>query len=514
MITKYGTPALLRCIFICIVIASSLYNNGYAQDTLLTVPNTGRLDSVNSTILHQKRYIQVFIPEAYKPGSPDKYDVLYVLDGGNWNISLIKQVQRFVEGEGNMPPTIIVSVMGIDRNVELTPTHLDSWKGSGGGHDFLGYIKNELIPYINQKYPSNGDNTIWGHSLGGMFVLYAMLSEPNTFKSYICVDPSVWWDNCLVAKMAAEKLPAMKDLNATLYISGRHDANFHDMRVDSIETVLKQFAPAGLKWKVEPYENETHSSVRLKTTYDGLKYAYAGLVNNIEFVPMNGIIQPGKPIKLWYFDDTARMHYTLDGTEPTEQSGRVDTTIMLYNPGKVTYKRFTNRSRYDKKGVGEFTAETIKPVTKPKNAIPGGFTYNYYEGEWNTWPDTKTLTPNKTGITDKHFDIDSLPHNNHYALEMNGYLEVKEEGYHMFILQADKGSRLYLGGKQLIEWDGWYTHNTYTYILPLTKGFYTFKLQYLHNNKDFKLALSYLTPGIMDSKNPISIPVELEYGVR
>src|SRR5262249_9852612 len=106
-----------------------------AQDTLLTVSYTGRLDSLNSEVLKQKRYVQVFVPSAYKEGSAEKYDVLYVLDGGNWNISLVNFIQRFLQNEGLIPPTIIVSVMGIDRNPELTPTVLKTWNAPTGGAD-------------------------------------------------------------------------------------------------------------------------------------------------------------------------------------------------------------------------------------------------------------------------------------------------------------------------------------------------------------------------------------------
>lgn len=500
------------CFVLILLITVGILNKANAQDTVLNVSYKGKLDSLNSDILKQKRFIQVFTPTSYTPGSSDKYDVLYVLDGGNWNTSVVTQVQHFVEGQGHMPPTIIVSVMGIDRNVELTPTHLDSWKGSGGADNFLGFITRELIPYINKSYPSNGDNTIWGHSLSGMFVIYALLNEPAAFKSYIAADPSLWWDNCLVPKMAATKLPALTGLNATLFISGREGPAFHDMRVDTMDIVLKKAAPAGLKWKLVPYPDETHSSIRLKTTYDGLKFAYAGLTSDIQFVPMNGIVLKDKPIKIWYFDDTTRMHYTLNGMAPTELSEKVETEIPLNGPGRVNYKRFTNRSKYDKTVTGDFTTGEILPsVRQPKKSKPGGFNYSYYEGDWDKWPDTKNLQPVKSGITDKDFDIDKLPRKKNYALVIDGFLEIKEEGYYMFLLNADKNSKLYIGNKLLMEWDGNYSRPTYTYMLPLTKGFYPFKIEYLHKKEDFKLSFAYLTPGIMNTKNPIPIPLEVQY---
>ncbi|WP_184546952.1 alpha/beta hydrolase-fold protein [Mucilaginibacter sp. FT3.2] len=502
----------LRFFLALLVITNSMVNMAKAQDTVLKVPVNARLDSLKSGILNQERLIQVFVPPDYKPGSTDKYDVLYVLDGGNWNTGLITQVQRFLEGEGNMPPTIIVSVLGIDRNKDLTPTHLKDWKTSGGADKFLAFIKNELIPHVNKTYPSNGDNTLWGHSLGGLFVMYALLNEPKVFKSYIAVDPSLWWDNCYLPKIAAGKLPALAGLNNTLFISGRDGKDGRSMKIDTMGTILKSIAPAGLTWKVSIYPDETHSSVRFKTTYDGLKFTYTGFSGGIEFHPMNGIVLKDKPIKILYFNDTSKVYYTLDGTVPTTSSAKALPEIALTGAATVTYKRFTNRSNYDKTITGNFiTGNALHPVAKPKSLKPGGFNYAYYEGDWDKWPDVKNLTPVKTGITGNDFDLDNLPRKNNYALVIDGMLETKEDGYYLFILDADKGSKLYVGNKLLIQWDGNYNQRTFTYILPLAKGFYPLRIEYLHKKEDFKLKLSYLPPGVMDTKNITPIPVALQY---
>lgn len=490
----------------------SLVNLMQAQDTVLTMPYNGRLDSIRSGILNQKRLIQVFTPPNYKQGSADKYDVLYVLDGGNWNTGLIERVQHFLEGEGSVPPTMIVSIMGIDRNKDLTPTRLEGWKTSGGGDKFLAFIKDELIPYINKTYPSNGDNTLWGHSLGGMFAMYAMLKEPATFKSYIAVDPSMWWDKCYVVKMAANKLPALAGMNTTLFVSGRDGQGLKEMKIDTFDIVLKKAAPPDLSWKLTGYPDETHSSIRLKTTYDGLKFIYAGLTGNIEFHPMNGLVLKDKPIHVWYFDDTTKVRYTLDGSVPKMTSAKAQQEILLTGPARVTYKRFTRRSNYDRSVAGNFTTvEPLRPLSRQKNIKPGGFSYSYFDGDWETWPDLKGVTPAKTGITDKDFDIDKLPRKTNYALVIDGLLEAKEEGYYIFVLEADKNSRLYLGNRMLMQWDGNYTRRTSSYILPLSKGFYPLRVEYLHKKEDFKLRISYLTPSIMNTKNPVAIPPDLQF---
>lgn len=495
-----------------LVIICSLVNLVHAQDTVRRIPNIGRLDSLNSGILKEKRLIEVFVPQDYKPGSADKYDVLYVLDGGNWNTGLVTKVQNFLEDEGYMPSTIVVSILGIDRNKDLSPTHIANWKTSGGADKFLSFIKDELIPYINKKYPSNGDNTLWGHSLGGLFVVNTLLNEPKTFKSYIAVDPSLWWDNCYIPRIAPARLAALAGLNITLFMSGREGKDGQSMKIDTMDMVLKKAAPKGLIWKTNIYPDETHSSVRLKSIYDGLKFSYGWRNTRLGFHPMDGIILKNKPIKLWYFGDTTQVHYTSNGTDPTILSSKIQSEISLADAAKITIKQFTNRARYDHIKTGDFTiGKSFRPISKPKNVQPGGFHYAYYEGEWNTSEDFKDLKPQQTGITNTDFDANKLPHKNNFTLVIDGLLESKEEGYYIFTMDADKDSKLYLNNRLLIRWEGSSSNRTYSYIVPLKKGFYPLRLEYLCKNEDFKLKLFYLTPAIINSKDPISIPLNLQY---
>jgi predicted alpha/beta superfamily hydrolase len=487
-----------------------------AQDTLLPVPYHGRLDSLQSSILTQKRYFQVFAPDDYKPESKQKYDVLYVLDGGNWNIKLIAPMQRFIEDQGHMPPTLIVSIMGIDRNVELTPTHLATWNAPTGGADkFLGYIKDELIPYINQHYPSNGDNTIWGHSLGGMFVVYAMLKAPDAFKSYIAVDPSLWWDDHYVPKLAGAALPSMADKKITLFIGGRQGPPFQDMGIDTMETILKKVAPPGLAWTVVPYAGETHSSVRFKTTYDGLRSTYAGLTEHIEFNPMTGIVLKDKSITISYDDDTSRVRYTLDGSVPIESSAKVGRKVLLNGPATVTYKLLTNRSRYDKTFKGSFKGgETLKPAPAPKRVLSGSFNYTYYEGDSTQLLDLPKIKPLKSGIADSSFDVTKLPRNKDYALLITGWLQAKEDGYYTFYFRNEKGVKLYVGDQLLVNYDEARPTSFISYIVPLAKGFYPVRVEFVSKKKD-QLEPPYLpfyiTPGSATPNDPTPIPADVEY---
>ena len=472
----------------------------------------GKLDTIKSAILNQKRIIQVILPDKYKPGSADKYDVLYVLDGDG-NTKPAADFQYFEEGAGAMPPIIIVSIFNINGTLDFTPVSLPDGKPSGGADKFLGFFKNELIPYINKTYPSNGDNTIFGHSLGGLFVMYALLNDPLVFKSYIAADPSLWFGHYYVNQIAVDKLPGLANLNRTLYMGGREGIPYKEMGIFSMDSILKKYAPAGFNWKDHAYFNETHNSMRLKTMQDGFEYTYAGFSSApVQFYPMNGILLKNKPVNIWVDGDYSNLRYTTDGSQPSMASPKWSGEISITAPAKLTVKSFTNRSRYDKTATGEFKIGAVLPPLSERDKFkPGGFNYAYYEGGFDKSSSFEKLTPKLTGITDDTFDINKLPGQNNFALLIDGEIEIKEDGYYLFGLASDGGSKLYLNNQIMINYDGSHSGGkVQSYILPLAKGFYPLHLEYLHKDGSPDLKLTYLAPADMATQKLVPIPFELQ----
>jgi len=478
----------------------------YLSKTVTAQDLPGKRDSLNSAILNEKRIIRVVLPQKYDPAKADKYDVLYVLDGDG-NTTLATEMQRFIEDEAFMPQIIIIGVLNTDRNRDLTPTHVDDNKTSGGADKFLAFLKNELIPYVDKKYPTDGDNTIFGHSFGGLFVMHALLNEPHVFTSYIAADPSFWWDKGFMVREAAAKMPAVANLHRTLYITGR-DNDLAGMGIPPMDTLLKKYAPADLVWKLTVYPGETHGSVRLKSMYDGLKFTYAGYgTRGPEFHPMNGTLLKDKPIAIWNFSDTTRLRYTTDGA-----SAKMGKETILSGPAKLSVRQFSNRAKFDKTTTGDFKLGTLWPaLLKVKKIKPGGFHYTYYEGNWDKLPDFTKLKPVQEGIANKGFDINKLPRQNNFALLMDGWIELKEEGYYIFGIVSDDGSKVFLGNKLLLDNDGLHGSTNVSYIVPLQKGFYPVRIEYFQKDGGRDLKLIYITPSNIANKIVLPVPFELQY---
>ena len=251
----------------------------------------GKVDSLYSKILKEQREIWIHTPEDFN--STERYPVIYVLDASQQFYVITgmqKQLTPF-----KIPQSIIVGITNTDRTRDFTHTNVPFQRGhksetSGGASNFLKFITQELKPYINNKYPTENNNTIIGHSTGGLFVLYSFLHHENSFDNYLAIDPSLWWDKENLVKETQELLNKRNRKEKSLYIAVannigkamdtvkvrkdrteptegiRANLNFHDL-------LVKNNKELNFKW--EYFNNEDHGSIVVPAQYNGLRSVFS-----------------------------------------------------------------------------------------------------------------------------------------------------------------------------------------------------------------------------------------------
>ncbi|MDM8100704.1 MULTISPECIES: alpha/beta hydrolase [Oceanobacillus] len=161
---------------------------------------------------HHPYIINVFIPE--QPVSDNGFSVLYILDGNAYGTlfsEMIKLQSRRSEKTG-IEPMLLVGIeyeggepFHSNRVYDFTPPAVkvelparsdgSSWPEHGGAEKFMDFLEAELIPFIDKKYKTNQKKqTIFGHSLGGLFVLYTLFQRSRLFSHYFACSPSIWWN--------------------------------------------------------------------------------------------------------------------------------------------------------------------------------------------------------------------------------------------------------------------------------------------------------------------------------
>jgi uncharacterized protein len=276
----------LVVISICVVITSCHHEIKNDQDLSIKI---GRKDSLQSDILGETRPYWVYVPP-YTQESGEKFTVLYLLDGDAHfhSVSGLSQILGTgINGTRLFPEMMVVAIPNIDRTKDLTPTHSEILDGekqeflktSGGGVNFLKFLKEELIPHIDSRYPTSPYRILVGHSFGGITAINALYMIPEAFDSYISIDPSLWWDDHLLLKLAPEILADEKLDGKYLFLSQANtlkpgeSTNDHFGSIKEYEKVLKT-TDTGLKWAFKYYPEDSHGSVPLISTYDGLRFIF------------------------------------------------------------------------------------------------------------------------------------------------------------------------------------------------------------------------------------------------
>ncbi|PSK93140.1 alpha/beta hydrolase-fold protein [Taibaiella chishuiensis] len=235
---------------------------------------------IHSTVLKEQRSLWIYTPANYT-ASGEKYPVLYLLDPDQ-NFAYVTELERFLSDRYRIPQLIIVGIVNNDRKKDFTPVHSLLFEGktdsslatTGGGKNFLNFIKDELIPYIDTNYRTQPYRILSGHSLGGLFTIYCKIAAPKLFQSQIVISPAIYGGNMVILGQFSRFLEEHSRLQGYLSLSLGNEPG-GKLAADSIAVELKRSAPASFKWQYNSYLNEDHFSVGYKSMYDGLRFIFA-----------------------------------------------------------------------------------------------------------------------------------------------------------------------------------------------------------------------------------------------
>jgi hypothetical protein len=160
------------------------------------------------------RSYRIYLSRPATPPPEAGYPVVVVTDGDG--LFSTAAVQMAMGQFGELRPAAIVGIgypgedlraSMVDRTRDLTPpTPMDKipatirtglYEGAsfGGADPFLGFITEELLPALGAETPLDpADRTLFGDSLGGLFVLHALFNQPTAFRTYVAASPSIWWN--------------------------------------------------------------------------------------------------------------------------------------------------------------------------------------------------------------------------------------------------------------------------------------------------------------------------------
>ncbi|KZN45832.1 alpha/beta hydrolase [Pseudoalteromonas luteoviolacea] len=245
--------------------------------------------TISSSTLGEERTVWVILPEGYNaPENSDKqYPVIYTTDGENLQY-LTGHNMWFLQRSNMLPEAILVAINTRHHRVrDLTPTEPKNSPipvATGQSHQLKAFIKDEVIPFIDNTYRTGDFRVLSGHSLGGLFTITSLLSEhmQPLFKGYVAIDPSLWWDDGIVAKWVEAAEDTFDEKAFSVYIVAAHEENIppehqalylqHITAIDDAANSLLDTDAITIRYDITHDEN--HRSVLHVGVFRGLREVF------------------------------------------------------------------------------------------------------------------------------------------------------------------------------------------------------------------------------------------------
>jgi len=246
----------------------------------VSIPGTEVRKLISAEVQGQEYEIQVHLPGGYA-NSDAKYPVVYLMDA-QWDFPLVHSIYGEQYYDGFIPALIIVGVTwgGVNPNPDslrvrdYTPTKVLQQPQSGGADRFLSFMKKELFPFIETNYRADpAKRVLMGCSLGGLFTLYSLFTQPELFNGYAAASPAIGWDRGIVNKY--EKEFSSKKINrpVRVYITEgdvERGRPFFERFISMMNE--RQYPDVQIQSKI--LENTGHSGTKNETYSRGLQYIF------------------------------------------------------------------------------------------------------------------------------------------------------------------------------------------------------------------------------------------------
>lgn len=239
-----------------IILAFFFFQTAYSQQI-------AKIKSVkiNSISLNQDREILIYTPANYNEDLYVYYDVIYVFDSQNRELfDFTHSSLSFIETNKSKHFIVVgITSPGIDsldyyRNNDMLPPPINVdpntfYNGySGNANNFLKYVSEEVITYIDNNYRTMPNRIAVGHSLSASLILYSSFTNPELFNSYIAISPNLSYDKNRIADELINNDYSKINTTKFIYLSHADEGTNYwkewKPARDSVYTFINNFAAA------------------------------------------------------------------------------------------------------------------------------------------------------------------------------------------------------------------------------------------------------------------------------
>jgi len=185
------------------------------------------------------------------------------------------------------------------------------------------------------------------------------------------------------------------------------------------------------------------------------------------------------------------LRYSTDGRDPGASAPECSGPITLRKTTDLKLRAFTRDGVARSPMSVTFTKAELLPASSPESTKPG-LSYRLFKGKWKQIPDMSTLTADRTGVAEDLDIAEIAGQKEDFAMQLEGFIRVPEDGLYNFTVRSDDGSRLVIDGRTVVELDvlcardAWSGDGT----IALKKGLHPVRIDYFQTGNHITLRVS------------------------
>lgn len=225
----------------------------------------GHKDTIESKVTGEKRQVLVYMPDVPQG---TRVPVLVVLDA-EFLFPTATTLVRNLTAAGRLPAMAVVGVTNTNRGRDMNPGFQgEEFAAGDASARFLSYICDEMLPYLEQKYPIGKYRALAGISNGGLFLEYAFAQRPDAFKAHIIMSPGAG-DERMQALFARTLARPGLGPHFLFLSNGDEEADIV-LGATRLAKLIEDNAPPSVTYHYEYFPGETHLSVATRSLYRAL----------------------------------------------------------------------------------------------------------------------------------------------------------------------------------------------------------------------------------------------------
>lgn len=224
---------------------------GFAQDNII-------YKKFNSNLLNTERILKIYLPDSYETEKDNTYPVAIVFDA-EFLFDIYVANAKLFTARDKAPEQIVVGIFQNqnDERYQDCDYSIDTGLPNEESTKFYGFVRDELLTYIEDNYRTSLFKTIVGQTITANFINYFFIENNPVFNAYININPSY-------APFMHEKLEA-KSQNITsdhfYYLSkGSFNTDKRAQSINEVNNLLNLSENVFFHYKVDDFSNATKTA--------------------------------------------------------------------------------------------------------------------------------------------------------------------------------------------------------------------------------------------------------------